>query len=277
MIMNDKKPSLFDLSYYEYKCKDSIDAIEDFLSNIEVNKIKLFELEPSLEYSYSQIENKISTFGRRTIVDVVTKVDWLFDNSVQWRGFLNNDYLHVLDELSVENKLFGKRLSQLIKFYKLSPFESIGISWSEIFAISAIQQCALLFKYHFSCDEVDRLSLQHLGLTPTSLSLDIADCIAKSVVFNQLLDEGWADSYKSRKAAFAKAKKNLPLKKEVLVRYNDRYRDTDKSSAGLAILLELQQENSELLDLLLKNSKKERTFTTWIKESEEEPDISTFF
>lgn len=276
MIMSDQKPTIFDLSYYEYKCKDSIADIVFFLEDINVNKNKLYKIEPCLEYSYSQIEDLVCTYDKKIIIDVVTKIDWLLDTSIQWRSSQGEDLFETFDDSLMVNRLFGKRLSNLIKYFNLSPLESIDISWSQIFAITALQQCSLLYKYHFRSDEIERLSLNHLGLTSTSLCIDIADCTAKSVVFNRLLDEKWVDSYKSRKAAHSKAKKILPLKKEVIIRFNERYSDTDNSSAGLAILLELQQENPDLLELLLKGSKMERTFTKWIKASKKKPDISTF-
>ena len=275
--MSDQKPTVFDLSYYEYKCKDSIADIVFFLEDINVNKNKLYKLEPCLEYSYSQIEDLVGTYDKKIIIDVVTKIDWLLDTSIQWRSSQSEDLFETYDNSLMVNRLFGKRLSNLIKYFNLSPLESIDISWSQIFAITALQQCSLLYRYHFRSDEIERLSLNHIGSTPTSLCIDIADCTAKSAIFHQLLDEKWVNTYRARKAAYSKVKKALPLKKEVIKRFHERYSDTDKSSAGLAILLELQQENSDLLEVLLKDSKMERTFTTWIKESEEKPDISTFF
>ncbi len=276
-MSQNNAPTDFDLLAYKTKCYDTIADIEEFLSNIDMNKQKLFSVDSSLEYSFSQLEGKLESYSQQMIVDVVTKVDWLLETSTYWRGATTKGFLDVIDETHIDNHLYGKRLSQLIQYFELSPLETLDISWSQIFGITAVQQMCLLYKFHFKCDTVERLALNQLGISPSTLVVDITDCVAKSVVFGKLLDDGWVNGYKSRKAAFAKVKKTLPLKQEVLQRYNERYKGVDDSSAGSAILIELQEQRPELLKLLKEGSKMERTFATWIKEARDKPQISTFF
>jgi hypothetical protein len=159
----------------------------------------------------------------------------------------------------------GRSLYFLHHYFDLSTLNIEQLSWSDVFAVLALMQCAEVTVSTDKKFDDGALSLalkQSNDLFVLHQQSEIADTIARAEV---LADININHKKSGSTGGKTKAEKILALKVIVIKLYLDKYSLQDNKRAGAIIEAELSQENSSLL--LLSNAQdKAVQFATWISQ-----------
>lgn len=159
----------------------------------------------------------------------------------------------------------GRCLYFLHHYYDLSTLNIQQLSWSEIFSVLALMQCAevnVSNDAEYGDDELSQALKQHSQFFIFHQQSEIADTIARA----EVLADTQINHKKSGSAGGkARAEKSLSLKVMVIKHYLARHTYHDNKRAGAIIEAELLAENSELLSLS-KAQDKAVQFSTWISQ-----------
>ncbi|WNC68170.1 hypothetical protein RI845_16790 [Thalassotalea nanhaiensis] len=163
----------------------------------------------------------------------------------------------------------GKLLFEYMDIFDISPKESLSLSWSTIFAITAIDRLCELCASFDNEVNLEKALAHQAKQSAERLHLDAIDCGSKAMVFTKLIDENWASSYLSKLQTAKRVAKTDKLKGIVLIRYIREHTDVDVTSAANAIESQLVSENCPELSSLRSEARRAKTFAEWINKHKE--------
>jgi len=157
----------------------------------------------------------------------------------------------------------GRSLYFLHHYFDLSTLNIDQLSWSEVFAVLALMQCAevtVTVGTEFDDGAFSEALRQSNDVFILRQHAEVSDTIARAEVFADI-----RINHKKSGSAGGKARsvKCLPLKLVVIKLYSEKYAQHDNKRAGAIIEAELAAENSPLLSLSNAQDKAVQ-FATWV-------------
>lgn len=239
--------------YQDKVPQSDIDAIEEskrvspYLSIFETKKLLPLSFEPTeLLTDICQIARDI--LKGRSDEDIIIISKAIKSMSEQGAAFalalLRNDETRKQVYISQ-----GRELYFLLDYYDISSLEIKKLTWSEVFAVLALMQCAevtLSASQKYNDNELSQALKKNAEMFPIIMQGEIADSIARAEC---LFDTKHQAKTLGSRGGGTKAKRMEPLKVEVITRYMKKYTTYSNRRAGMLIESELDSEKNELLNL----------------------------
>jgi hypothetical protein len=240
-------------------------------SDGKVTELSIFERNNLPPFTFTPVEMLSGVcylardiLNKRTEDEVIT-----ISKAINSMLFQGNNLIHGLirnDEK--QHSLYsseGRCLYFLHHYFDLSTLTIQQLSWSEIFAVLALMQCAevnVSNAKEYGDDELSQALKQHNEFFIFHQQSEIADTIARAEV---IIDSQISYKKSGSTGGKAKAEKSHPLKVMVIKQYLAKHTIHDNKRAGAIIEAELLAENNELLNLS-KAQDKAIQFATWISQ-----------
>jgi hypothetical protein len=157
----------------------------------------------------------------------------------------------------------GRELYFLSHYYDISSLPIKKLTWSEVFAVLALMQCAEVtatVNQEFNDDDLSQALKKNAEMFPIIMQGEIADSIARAECF---YDNKHTKKTHAQSGGKGKAENFKPLKDYVLELYLKEFNIYSNRKAGKLILKQMTDENNQLL-LKSFSEDKAQDFSKWI-------------